>query len=302
MSKQTFITRFSLIIKRLERGPATFEQIAHYLKNESELQDKNFNLSIRTLQRDIKNIYEQLGIEIVNEKKGDKRYFIKGRPEGEEHSRRLLEAYDTLNIVKESQQNNQYIYFEPRSPKGLEHFHGLLHACSNKKILNFTHHKYWNNTQTNRTVHPLALKESRGRWYLVAIDTKDNLLKTFGLDRMEDLNISKTSFKNNYKINIEEVFYHAFGIINDTTTEPEKIILSLSHEQGQYLKTYPLHHTQQVVSETADEIIVELNLLITFDFVMELQSFGPNLKVMFPKRLIKMLVDNSRQVIGMYGK
>ena len=59
VSKQTFISRFSLIIKRLERGPAPFSELKDYLENESDIQDKNFSLSIRTLQRDIKHIYEQ---------------------------------------------------------------------------------------------------------------------------------------------------------------------------------------------------------------------------------------------------
>jgi len=300
MSKENFMSRFSLIIKKLEQGPATFKQIARHLEIESDIQDKNLTLSLRTLQRDIKIIQRELNIEIVNEKKGDKRYFINSRPEEQEHSKRLLEAFDILNIVKSGQQHNQYVLFEPRKPKGLELFSGLLYACSNKKNVSFTHTKYWDQSITQRTVHPLALKEARGRWYLVAIDTKDKLLKTFGLDRMDEIDISKTSFKVNYQINIQEVFVNAFGIINDTDTVPEKIILSLSQEQGQYLKAYPLHHSQKVIKETPDEIVLELSLLITFDFVMELQSFGKNLKVVAPKELIDMLVDNSIQVQRMY--
>ena len=142
MSKETFISRFSLIIKRLERGPATYHQIAHFLETESDVQDKNFTLSIRTLQRDIRHIYEQLNIETVNERKGDKRYFIKTREEGGDHSQRLLEAYEMVQISKASQDNNKFMYFEPRKPKGLELFSGLLFACRNKKIFNFAHHKY----------------------------------------------------------------------------------------------------------------------------------------------------------------
>jgi len=302
MSKENFMSRFSLIIKRLEQGPATFKQIARHLENESDIQDKNLTLSIRTLQRDIKIINEELHIEIVNENKGDKRYFIKSRPETQEHSKRLLEAFDMLNIVKSAQQHNQYVLFEPRKPKGLELFSGLLYAYSNKKIVSFTHHKYWDQSITQRTVHPLALKEARGRWYLVAIDTKDKLLKTFGLDRMDEIDISKTSFKTNYNINIQEVFLHAFGIINDTDKVPEKIIFSLSQEQGQYLKAYPLHHSQKTIRETPDEIVLELSLLVTIDFVMELQSFGKNLKVVFPKSLIKILVDNSECIIDLYSQ
>lgn len=302
MSKQTFISRFSLIIKRLERGPTAFEELKQYLENESDIHGKNFNLSIRTLQRDIIHIYDQFGIEIVNERKGDKRYFIKDQPESQEHTQRLLEAYDMLNIVKSSQQHNRFVFFESRKPKGLEHFTGLLYACSNKKVLSFRHFKYWDDTLTNRTVHPLALKEARGRWYLVAIDTKDSNLKTFGLDRMEDIDISKTSFKEKYAIDIAETFHHAFGIINETDQKPQKIRLQLSHEQGQYLMNYPLHHTQQRIEEKEDsnDIILELNLKISYDFVMELMSFGETVKVLSPKSLVNLLVKRGKRMIAQY--
>ena len=76
MSKETYFTRYSLIIKRLERGPANFEELEKYLQNESYIQDKDLNISRRTFQRDIKDIFSQLNIEIENEKKGAYRYFI----------------------------------------------------------------------------------------------------------------------------------------------------------------------------------------------------------------------------------
>ncbi len=79
MPKETFISRFALIVKRLEKSPATYDQIAKYLEDESAIQDKDFSISLRTLQRDIKDILTQLGIEMTNEKKGDKRYFIKNQ-------------------------------------------------------------------------------------------------------------------------------------------------------------------------------------------------------------------------------
>jgi len=117
---------------------------------------------------------------------------------------------------------------------------------------------------------------------------------------MDEIDISKTSFKFKYTISIQEVFLHAFGIINETDKLPEKIILSLSQEQGQYLKAYPLHHSQKIIKETPGEIVLELSLLVAFDFVMELQSFGKYLKVVSPKRLNKIIVDNSIGVQNMY--
>jgi proteasome accessory factor B len=132
MSKQTFLSRYALIIAVLERGPATFEQINDYLKRASELEGVDYTLSLRTFQRDIKDIYYQIGYEIANEKKGDKRYLIKDRPETMEYKQRLLESYQMINVIKVSSNYSDHIFFENRKAKGLEHFPGLLSAINNK--------------------------------------------------------------------------------------------------------------------------------------------------------------------------
>jgi predicted DNA-binding transcriptional regulator YafY len=301
MAKDTFITRFSLIIKRLERGPASFEQLASYLEQESHIQDRNFSLSIRTLQRDIRHIYEQFNIEIANERKGDRRYYIKNRPEDTEHSQRLLEAYDLVHLVQQSNQYSRYVFFEQRKPRGLENFAGLLHACSQRRELRFSYYKFWNESATERTVHPLALKEALGRWYLLAVDTRDGVLKSFGLDRIQHPDISKTSFRGHYPYNLQQAFYYAFGIINEVDKKPQKVVLSLSREQGLYLVNYPLHPTQQIVEDSRNGIRLQLEVLITFDLVMALQSYGPYLKVESPKSLQRTLKEQAKKVLALYS-
>jgi hypothetical protein len=41
-------------------------------------------------------------------------------------------------------------------------------------------------------------------------------------DRMSDLEISKTSFRNKYDFNIKEMFVHSFGILNLENEKPQK--------------------------------------------------------------------------------
>ena len=43
---------------------------------------------------------------------------------------------------------------------------------------------------------------------------------------------------------------------------------------AEYLKAMPLHSSQEVMSETDDEIVLKLHLKITPDFVKEIQSYG----------------------------
>jgi predicted DNA-binding transcriptional regulator YafY len=304
MAKDTYLYRYSLILKRLEKASATFEQIKKYLEIESEIKGKNYSVSLRSFQRDIKDINEQFGIEIANERKGDKRYFIKSIPDSPEHSQRLLEAFQMLNAIKASKDNTEYILLETRKPDGLEHFYGLLHAIKNNKVVKLAYRKFYSDEITERKLLPLALKEAKNRWYLIAEDTKDSQVKTFGLDRISDLEITKLGFPKKINVNYNDLFKHSFGIINPADQKPEKVKLSFSFTQGQYIKSFPLHKSQAILSESKenDEVIIELFIQITDDFVMELLSYGSDVEVLSPKSLRKEIKKNLLNTLRYYAE
>ena len=56
--------------------------------------------------------------------------------------------------------------------------------------------------------------------------------------------------------------------------------------QGRYVKSLPLHASQQIILENEQELQVQLTLFVTHDFVMELLSFGDQVKVLKPKSLV----------------
>ena len=289
MSKQTYFQRYSLIINRLERGPATFEQIADYLIQHSESEGEDFTISIRTLQRDIKDIQLQMKYEIQNERKGDKRYQIISRPEDSDTSKRLLENYHLINIINSSDKFKDFVFLESRKAQGIEHFHVLLNAIRKKLGVTFTYQKFSGEDETTRHVHPLALKEAIGRWYLAAVDTKDNELKTFGLDRMSLLDVDEKPHRTKYDFDIKNLFHHAFGVVNDTTQKPEKVKLAFTYKTGKYVTAYPLHHSQKEIKQNAagNEVIIELFLVVAYDFIKEILSHGDQVKVLQPAWLKK---------------
>ena len=302
MPKENYITRFSMIIKRLERGPANFKEIEFYLQNESNIQDKDLRITRRTFQRDINDIYDQFNIEIVNEKKGEYRYYIKSRPETPDQANRLLESYQMMSTIEASRNFANLVFLETRQPQGLENFHGLLHAIQNKLVLSFEHVKFWEDVVTQRKVHPLALKESQGRWYLIAVDTKDEKLKTFGLDRIKNIEISKSPFRVKYNFPLEEHFKNMFGISSDGLDKPEKVTLQFDYEQGQYIKHFPLHGSQHVVSEEGDKVVVELFVYLSWDFIKELLSWGPEMTVLAPNSLRERVKILLGQTLKQYDK
>ena len=301
MAKETFISRYILIIRRLEKGPATFRHISEYLSMASKAQDRNFDISIRTLQRDIRDIREQFGIEIANERHGEKRYYIRSRPENDNTAYRLLEACQMHQAIQETEPFRKVLYFDDRKPIGLEYINGLVFACAHRKIIEFTYHTYWNDNMSLRTVHPLALRQALGRWYLVAVDTKDLRLKTFGLDRIDDLDISKTSFTEKYDYDISGIFRNALGVFHDSSQQTQKVVLTVEREQACYLQSYPIHHSQVIVKKQDDEVIVEFHVQVTEDLVMEIMKMGAKVQVLRPAGLRKRIMKEIRELRELYA-
>ena len=68
MSKQQYIKRYQLIINKLRRKPCSFIEIQDYLQRQSEFDSTNYELSIRTFQREIKEIEANYDIVIKYDK------------------------------------------------------------------------------------------------------------------------------------------------------------------------------------------------------------------------------------------
>jgi predicted DNA-binding transcriptional regulator YafY len=220
--------------------------------------------------------------------------------EVDEYNQKLLESFQVSNALNLHPDFSHYIFFESRKPTGIDHFYDLFFAIRNKRVVAFEHYNYKNKLMTSRKVHPLALKESKDRWYLIAIDTKDKVLKSFGLDRINYLDVSKTKFREKYKYNFREYFKNAFGVMNLTEQKPQKITLKCTRHQGEYIKSFPLHQSQKETKETPEDIYFEFFLHPTYDFMQEILSYGKEVRVLEPKSLVDNIRNHLQESLNSY--
>ena len=269
MSTKESLLRYFHITNKLRKSPATFKEIDDYLRQQSELQGLDFNVSKRQFQRDLEDIGSIFEIEINYD--FNRRVYAIDEELQSEISRRRLEAFDTFNALKIGENTSRSIHFENRRPQGTENLFGLLHAIKNNLQIRFTYQKFWEDKPSIRTVDPLALKEFKNRWYLLAKDrnpeTSENAIKTFGLDRLTALEIARIQFKYPENFDIEKLFRYCFGIISPTDEEPQEVILSFDPVQRKYIKSLPLHESQQILLDNSTELQIKLLLYVTYDFV-----------------------------------
>ena len=298
MSKLIYFKRYLYVIDRLRSRPCSFndlqEHVIHKLDNDDI--DTAFEYAIRTFERDKKDISALFGIDI-NYNRKDKIYFIDEVDIEDQSITRMIDAFSIHHALQEGNKLSPSVFLEKRKSLGTEHIHGIIHAIQNRFILQFTHQKHWEDFSTQREVKPIAIKESQQRWYLVALEKSTQTVKTFGLDRIWNLKITDSKFKT-FPYNVEKEFKHAFGV--ETYAPIEKVVLRFSWQQGNYIKTFPLHSSQKVLEENENKLLIEIHIHTTNDIIMELLKYGNDVKVIEPESLIATLKERIKQMQDLY--
>ena len=277
MAKREYIQRHLLIARRLKAKPSTYDEIKDFLIQEQEVTGDNFSISKRTLQRDFRDINSIYGIEITYNKK--ERWYEISEEVEEKPFERILEAFETLSALNFSNQVSSKLILEKRGNKGTEFINGLLYSIDNNFEINITHHSFWKGEPEVRTLHPIAVKESQNRWYLIAFDTVKNDFRNFGLDRIKNLDITSKKFKS-ITYDAAQYYQHAFGV--ETYEPATKIILAVDIFQSKYIKSLPLHTSQRVIFENETICRFEYFMHPTHDLMMEILKYGELVKVEEP--------------------
>lgn len=298
MSKRDYLIRFLLIIKKLRNSRfATFEEINEYILREFELIDAPKEISLRTFQRDLNEIRTIFNIDVHCN--NSHQYYIE-EDEQSGFNNRMMEAFDIFNSLSTGEQLRPYVLLEKRCSLGTEYIYGLLHAIKNRLVLKMDYQKYYENTKSTREVEPYALKEFKGRWYLLSKDSTDDCIKTFALDRIQGIEISKKRFTYPPDMHPSQYFKNCYGIITSEEETPEQIILAFEPYQGNYIKSYPLHESQKILIDNEAELRISIYLYLTHDLLMELLSFGSSMKVIQPNNLMKEVSEIAKSMCKLY--
>ena len=289
------IKRHYKIISLLKLRPMSYEEVQNEISTDPDSIEEKLLTSQRTFQRDILDIASIYGIEIESNRSNGK-YYIKDDIE-DNHSQRLRENFEILDAIRLSKSLGTSLIFEKRKPLGTHYMAGLIHAIQNKFHVEFSYRKFSDNSESQRRVKPIALKEARNRWYLIG--QEEDIIKNFALDRINELIIHKQKFKP-ISYNIEKEFKDSFGVINGTDDKTTKVILSFTPEQGKYVESLPLHHSQSLISESKEEICFGYYIRPTFDFKMEILSYGNNVKVIEPKEFQNEIARSLRSALEQY--
>ena len=147
------------------------------------------------------------------------------------------------------------------------------------------------------------MKLFKQRWYLIALSPNLERIMIYALDRIFDIcKLDGETFTMPDDFYPEDFFYDYYGIIAGTNRKPEKVKLKVSAGQANYLRSLPLHDTQEEIEENEEYSIFTLRICPEFDFYQEILSNGEDIEVLEPIWLRKEIAETINRMWNKYNK
>ncbi|MCG9879720.1 MAG: WYL domain-containing protein [Bacteroidia bacterium] len=298
MNTYAIIHIYALLIEKLRKQKYTsLSDMRLFLANH------DLAKSERTISRYLEQMRHEFGLEIIYNKTEKGYYFENSNDKEVDALLNFLHLaqYTGLEIESKNQSEKQssYLHFDVnQSSKGMEFFKDILFSIKNRRYIHFHHFNYHTEKITQFTLKPILLKQYQYRWYLVGL-LKNDECRTFGCDRILDLQVDIKTFPAKNTKEIRQKFEQIIGLNYENQTV-EKIRLLLTHLQAKYLESSPLHASQHIESDSDEGVIFALNLIPNFELIQRILMMGDQVKVLEPKSLQKEVLDTLKSALKLY--
>jgi predicted DNA-binding transcriptional regulator YafY len=214
----------------------------------------------------------------------------------------VFELFNTARVINEtlvkSSANIEYIDFDRTTMRmDPEILKGLIQAIIDRNTVKFIHHSFWREGDRTMEIQPHLLKQYQNRWYVYGcFDNGD--FRSFGIDRIKDLEILSESFKPKMK-RPKEMFDNIIGMVYEAE-KVEEIVLSYEPFQGNYIKSQPLHTSQKILVDDNTELRISIRVIPNYELQEQILKQGERVKVLEPKWLKKEIKDRIKKALDLY--
>lgn len=294
MKIPTLFKEYIWLIETIHQaGKISFAEINEKWRKREESGGVEFARTTFNRHRDA--ILDMFGVVIDCDRKDGYRYFIYNKEvlNSDSVANWLFSTLSVGNMLDENVAVQDRILIES-VPSGDIHLKRIIKAMRESRRIMITYRRYGAASANSFSVAPYCVKLFKRRWYVLAridrpshdstADRKD-LLAVFALDRIENVELQKETFKIEPDFDALEYFGECFGIVVGDGTKPERIVLRAYGLEPYYMRDLPLHHTQREINATEEYTDFELYLRPTADFKSHLMSKGEWLQVIEPEWL-----------------
>lgn len=211
----------------------------------------------------------------------------------------LLNSASIGNLLNDAREIGDRIYLED-VPSARHFLSVVVDSLKEHRPIKFNYHPFTRIYPTpDVVVEPYFLKIFKQRWYLTGRNVKEDTIKTYALDRISEAQLMPSTYEIPEDFDADAYSRDSYGIVfNEGAVK--RVALRTDTRQAKYIRSVPLHHTQQEMIHDEYSIFY-YKIKITPDFVQELLSYGPRVTVLAPPELRAMMTDSLTRTLENYA-
>lgn len=269
----------------MEKGPISRNDIEKEWKRSTAANPDGINLPRETFIHHKEAVEMIFDVTIECDRRTNKYSIANDFSIEERNIRRwMMESLSMSQLLQENRHIQDRIIFESCDSKPC-YLQAITTAMSENKVIDILYQTYDRNVAYLYTIRPYCLKNFRQQWYLVGYCENKQQIRIYALDRIKSIEKKDQTFKSDNEFNPKEYFSSCFGIIADERITPQIIQISANEMKANYLRSVPLHHSQEETGKEGDKFIFNYYMRPTYDLNMELLRHGKDIQVISPKSL-----------------
>lgn len=211
---------------------------------------------------------------------------------------RLLNLMSIDSLLKDSKELSDRILFEP-VPSGEKFLPPIIEAMRDKTAIEMTYQSFTRQKPATFIVEPYCLKVFKQRWYMLAYSPGLDKAMIYSLDRVHAVESTKQKYKLPKDFNAEAYFKNTYGVTG-MDEEPEDIEICIDAMQANYLRTLPLHSSQEEIERNDDYSIFRFHMVPSYEFLQELRKYGSDVEVISPESVRAEFREDTESLYRIY--
>ena len=210
----------------------------------------------------------------------------------------LLNLMSIDSLLKDSKELSDRILFEP-VPSGEKFLPPIIEAMRDKTAIEMTYQSFTRQKPATFIVEPYCLKMFKQRWYMLAYSPGLDKTMIYSLDRVHAVEPTKQKYKLPKDFNAEAYFKNTYGVTG-TDEVPEDIEICIDAMQANYLRTLPLHSSQEEIERNDDYSIFRFHIVPSYEFLQELRKYGSDVEVISPESVRAEFREDTESLYRIY--
>jgi predicted DNA-binding transcriptional regulator YafY len=271
------------LVNTIARGPISRAAIDEKWVNASANVYKQDNIPESNFHRWKATVEELFGIKIKCNAYNE--YYIEEASDlrGADLRLHLLNLMSIDSLLKDSKELSDRILFEP-VPSGEKFLPPIIEAMRDKTAIEMTYQSFTRQKPATFIVEPYCLKVFKQRWYMLAYSPGLDKAMIYSLDRVHAVEPTQQKYTLPKDFDAEHFFRNTYGV-SGMDEEPETVEIKIEAYQANFLRTLPLHSSQEEIERQEQFSIFRYNIVPTFEFIQELRKHGSVLEVLQPQWL-----------------